>query len=677
LLITLSAGIPLTRADTSLTVDLGWGSSYRLGRWAPVFVTASDDRTRAVMIEVYVPHDQIHGMVIRQFVTIGPTPSTFPLYAPFPNSMETLTVTIRADGPFGRKLADWSVEKQRYSRVWGGISAVGQLIGVSGRGSNLDSLLPAQFGDPERSSTISPTLRWMSRSRLPFNAIGFDSLDALMLDEPDLARMAREQQDAVIDWVRSGGHLVCWIGIDPPPASSPIMDQLPAEVGSNILTDLTEESLRAAGLPPRFRQLKARQLVPRLGSESINLFGGESLAIRRRLGFGTITLLPFNPSTFMFQSPAQANAFWEPIIGQAVRFPDKNAKPGTPQYYTPYNDPMQQRRSLAINEAMQQLGGIPGAGAFGFGYVATVMIGLMLVVGPLDWIVLKKLNRQPWTWATTTGWIALVSLGAVYIGYVFKSGDLHFRTLSLLDQADGMVQARFDATGVYSPRTQNYSLKVDPEGWWQPMSTQYYGTASRAFNDIYFRQDQHGTRAGPTRVNVWNLLFLEGQTIGPSQPMIESDLHVESKDSVKHVVGTLTNHGSAAMSGILIRVEDKVAQAPVTLKIEPGTTTTIDLALALTVLQPRQVDVPVRLPDGTLVRSAQRNTNVISMQGVWDLSPGRSERVDRLLSDHADLACVYAVMQDVPAVVSLDVPGATEKHVQYVRALVPIKRGEP
>jgi hypothetical protein len=76
-------------------------------------------------------------------------------------------------------------------------------------------------------------------------------------------------------------------------------------------------------------------------------------------------------------------------------------------------------------------------------------------------------------------------------------------------------------------------------------------------------------------------------------------------------------------------------------------------------------------------RPSQPKDGAISMGGVWDLSPQRSERIDQLLSDRPDVACVYAVMQEVPAAVSMDVPGAIEKHVQYVRALVPIQRGEP
>src|SRR3712207_8616828 len=49
-------------------------------------------------------------------------------------------------------------------------------------------------------------------------------------------------------------------------------------------------------------------------------------------------------------------------------------------------------------------------------------------------IFLKKLGRQPWTWVTTGGWVALINLGAIYAGHVFKSGELHYRTVELVDQ---------------------------------------------------------------------------------------------------------------------------------------------------------------------------------------------------------------------------------------------------
>src|SRR5258707_4310727 len=77
LLISSAAG-----ADTSLSVDIGWGGHTRPHRWIPVMVTASDAKTRNVELEVYWPHGGNYAMRVRQVFAIGPTPATFPLVLP-------------------------------------------------------------------------------------------------------------------------------------------------------------------------------------------------------------------------------------------------------------------------------------------------------------------------------------------------------------------------------------------------------------------------------------------------------------------------------------------------------------------------------------------------------------------------------------------------------------------
>ena len=107
---------------------------------------------------------------------------------------------------------------------------------------------------------------------------------------------------------------------------------------------------------------------------------------------------------------------------------------------------------------------------------------MMFVVGPVDWFVLKWMGRQPWTWATTSGWILLVTVGAISIGYLLKSGELHFRTVSVVDESRWQRVAQTTLAAVYSPRTREYTLKFDPQGWWRPAGENTGITARAGFS---------------------------------------------------------------------------------------------------------------------------------------------------------------------------------------------------
>jgi hypothetical protein len=324
---------------------------------------------------------------------------------------------------------------------------------------------------------------------------------------------------------------------------------------------------------------------------------------------------------------------------------------------------------------MNFLGDVPGVGAFGFGYVAIVMIGMMLIVGPIDWIVLKRLNRQPWTWITTGGWIALLTLGAVYMGYAFKSGDLHFRTLSMIDQTDGMTVGRIDTFGIYSPLSQNYNVKVDPAGWWEPLAPTMYGSGGRSLVDIRFHQDQQGNRPQTMRVNVWNLQLLQSQSTALAPPAIVSDLKVEKRGDVEHIVGTITSHATGTVNLLRIRAKEKIAKVRLpTTGLAPGALVDVDAPLGLSDEGFRfESERPVPGPGG--VNTVQQTP--VPHQNIWDLAPNRSARVDEMLKSRDDVACIYADAIDVPSVVQLENPGAIEKHWQYIRAIVPLNRSRP
>jgi hypothetical protein len=304
------------------------------------------------------------------------------------------------------------------------------------------------------------------------------------------------------------------------------------------------------------------------------------------------------------------------------------------------------RRAMAASAAMNSLGDIPGAGTFGFSSVAILMIGMMLVVGPIDWIVLKRLDRQPWTWITTGGWIGLITISAVYAGYLFKSGDLHFRTVRLIDQADGITVATADAIGIYSPRTQDYRLRTDPDSWWQPLSAESYVSRSSGLSDLFFHQDQHGTRPMPVRISVWNMRFLIGQNIEPAAAVIEARLH-RSTQNQPRIAGKITNRSGPPIRAFNIRHGGMIAD--VNNSLPPGGT--ID------------VDVPL-IPERSDYRSGS----------IWNLIPDRNERVIQILDAQPEMACIYAMCQSTTPAVTIDRPPNAQQHHMMIRALVRLEQ---
>lgn len=688
-------GCALARADTSLSVDIAWGGHMRPHRWVPVLVTASDSKNRNVLLEVYWPHGGSYAMSVRQVFTIGPIPSTFPLVLPIHNyfGIQQASFTLR-DADSGKTLARFPEQPGMWTGTANYMTQDSAIVGVSGRQTNLE-LLQGNLNAQELA------IDFLAPGLLPTTALGYDSLDLLVLNQPNLSTtpaagteraIDATQQQAILDWVRAGGNLVLWpSALVPFPASGPIVDVLPAHVGARETFVLEAPEAKQMGLNDGQRAVTFNQyrLTPEAGARQIDLFGGKTAAYEKALGLGRIVLVPIDLSVVSINPRSEGQEFWRPLLAGMHVLPERRAARTQPQQlYGPQITRDDQRETAATMAVADKLGDVPGAGRFGFSYVVIVLVGMMFVVGPVDWIVLKKLGRQPWTWITTSGWILLITLSAISLGYVLKSGDLHYRTLRLIEQVGDSAVAATDYVAIYSPRTRTYALATDADSWWQPAGVEDYSRSDMTI-DLRFHQTYEGNTPEPMSIGVWSLRFLRGDRVGSSPAVMVASLHRESNPD--RIVGVIKNLSDRPLKDLHVRVDNLIGD----LVLHPQTPTTTasttapagDSTATVQVIAPfATVRVEAALKEDPSVKAEAEqqqppqyyryNQYAVQTEPLWKsvghLDMRRSDRIERLISDD-NHACVYGEFDSPPAPVKLIDQTPIEQHFQFVRAVVELK----
>lgn len=690
-------------------------------RWTPVWVTLSDPVRRGAVLELYAPNSDRQALNISERVPMGSTPLTFPIYAPLIGRLDDCVLKVREmqdDGSPGKLLHDEIQLDQIRTTGMQGINndfvdEGSAFIALSGQQASL-TVLEGGLG-------MGGTVVYVPPKQLPRFAKGYDCFDLLILNAPDLGKMDLTTQTAIADWVRGGGRLILWLNDDPVPPLSPIGQLLPAQPGRTRIVKVPHETLTLAGIIDRFDQLKIRDLTPDPGAEQMQLFPlipgpvnhvqwevkapivsndypREFIGLRERRGLGQIELLSFDVSSLPFRDGVEAMKFWRPLLTGLVPLHD-----GTDSNRS-FSNAMQQspEKASAAAQVMDWLGDVPGVGKFGFSYVAAVLLMLIVLVGPVDWFVLKKMGRQPWTWITTAGWIALITVGGIFIGHMLKSGDLYYRTVRIIDQADGEAVGTLDVAAIYSPRTTDYRIDAAPEGWWQPLSaSEYFYRGSGMMTKISCTQNPHDAQTEARSnlpeemtINVWNLRFLEGDKIARDQPMIEAKLlQTGDRNNAYRLTGMVTNIGTQPLRHMLIRTSRGLYRLPSKRSptLVPATGGTGDIyqdAEPIDGLPPGAsiaVDLFVNANDSFL-QPLQRNTNYggystsdpparddeSHMRCALGMAVDRARRIDELMASSQDLACVYALSSGVPPSVKLDNPQAIQEHWQVIRALVPL-----
>lgn len=711
---------PQTWAVTKLSVEMGWGGSVRHGRWTPAYITASDTNTRQTVIEFNAPQSGPYVMNLRQYLTLGPQPTTVILYVPAADHFGEPPVVSLRDADSGKLLVRWPDDLERmgptYEMV---VSPQQRFIGVTGPNPRLDAL-ESNLNVPLRVGAVPMSL-------LPDQPAGYDALDLLVLHRADLNQIEPVRQQAIVDWVRGGGLLVMWPSDDPVPTSSPLGQILPCTVRGPRNYAFSTAQQKQAGFHERYKGVTGFELAPTADARAIDLLpagGGETAltAYARDYGFGEIIVSPINLNDLSFNDQGKGRVLLGKVFPTLV---DADSDGSRSRSYYGY-DPVTQTQQSSVSTLQDHLANVPGAGRFGFSYVVWVVLGMMFVVGPVDWFILRRLGRQPWTWVTTAGWIGLITVGALYIGKIFKSGELHYRSITMIDQAGGQTVARTLLAGVYSPRTTDYYFDAaptqadatgkpiptlqPPTGWWEPVSALYGGGGTGMRVDVPFRQNTEGNLPQVMTINVWNMRALRGEQMIPGDPVIKADLTCRHTGSSWVVTGTVTNLSPYPLKevkvfarGMPLRGASDANDAEATRQpprssdstrrsedVEPEMNARLSRAIVLI----QQIDPGKSASVRAVIDSEKSPANnegdksvaqwrgyyheaePPSTESLWTYASGlsgrRSERSDRLAKDGRHAVVYGTLVGASPAVVLRENDGAIERHDTFVRAVVPL-----
>ena len=715
--IVVLAALPAPAAP-KVSIDMGFGGLYRSGRWTPVYITVSDPSstaTRNVLAEVVSPHDQSHAMGIATRFALRPQPTTFVVYVPLTQQLDE-TVLNLYDLDNRKHLGKVAFADPMPGGFNANVSYGEILLGVSGRGPALGEIdgpfkwdknaapsdktttppaLEEEFFVENATRANSPLLRVgrVAPLWLPDVAAGYDGLDALVLNAPDLVKLPLGKQKAIADWVRGGGRLLLWPGDPIVPGSSPIVDILPCTIGDHHEIVLSVEETGKQKLLSSLEKLPARRLQARPGGRMYSVLGGKGQVCIGRVGVGNVAVLSFDGDRLRFVNDTNypveqvARRFWRPILRELLE-PTIHDKEQRSYWYGTAEDV---RHDRALHSVVDVLGNVPGVGAFDMKYILIVLLAMMFIVGPIDWWVLRKLNRQPWTWATIAGWIILITTGAIFIGTLFKSGDLHYRTVRLIDQADGQVVGVHDVIGIYSPRTQEYGLQSPPDLWWRPANMNRLHPMQRrrptagkvAFDQgregtlLHHGYDSNGNPRPAMTVNVWNLRFLESAFADTSgiKPLISADLkRATGEGSRNTITGSITNLSPQPLRNVRILVREGFVR-PAQATIEPGQTVQVSGQWQARPQRKEQEEYYYYGYNGQGAYDAQDPEASFS-RATCDLAGDRTTRINKLLETRDDVAVVIADSEGVPVTIGLVHENGEppfEKHWRVIRAVVPLK----
>ncbi|KPK78087.1 MAG: hypothetical protein AMJ79_01025 [Phycisphaerae bacterium SM23_30] len=540
-----------------MDVEFGWELCYRPSQWMPVNISIYSQLDHAFegTVEVSAQQDSMNIMTVYQgFVLTPDLPAHIPLVIKLAFAADECR--IRVSDSQGRTVLREDRPLWDSSSTQQPLTAVQEdelLIGVIGNRKFSLPLLSDYSasiteGDTNRPSVYTGMsaggggkvhIKHKLERMACWDWTGFVGLDLLILYDPKWDQLHPEQLTAISQWIGNGGKLLVVMGANPLPAESAVAEILPFELGPAQQVVLPPTAIQqwnwSLSEPPR---VVGRPLRPKLSSriyQTVSYETDKSLFGTGYVGFGRVGVLAFDPALIDENDPQNRVHFWvkhiaavledeSHLLNRSIIFQEKKGDVNYDAYT--YSSYALGQADSGLTAVLNRLTNIPELKPLSIWWVIFLLTLLALLLGPVDYFVLKRRDRQPWTWLTCIGWIVLFSVGAYYGVQALRGGQMRVRTVSVWDGVQGRGDS-WSATysGLFAPASDEYHLDLKEtfgKQWWSgiaPSGDYYYAYEQKAGRNIFYSQRDGENRPLSLPINIWTMQTMLAEAPQPRLPI--------------------------------------------------------------------------------------------------------------------------------------------------------------
>ena len=306
-------------------------------------------------------------------------------------------------------------------------------------------------------------------AQLPSHWHGYEGVDAVVFStsRPDAYFPLNDDDrlEALERWIEMGGQLVLCAGAEAERAfaeNAPLSRFLPGNlaktislrqtialetfVGSRVAILQSGEGRNALAVP------KIEEVRGKIELSEADL----PLIVRQPRGFGQVVFLAGDLDSPPLDRWSDRPLLAAKLLDLPIAASEEASRQSGAMMHFGYRDMAGQLRS-----ALDQFDGVR---LTPFWLVAALIVAYILVIGPGDYFLLRKLvGRMQYTWLTFSLFVVLAGAGALFLAFWFKGDELRVNQIDLIDvDAESGRMRGATWANVYNPRTEAFDFSVRP-----------------------------------------------------------------------------------------------------------------------------------------------------------------------------------------------------------------------
>ncbi len=448
-------------------VEIGFQGLYKVGEWAPLWVTlrASEEQEVTVVIDAPDPDDNVTSL-----------PSRPCLMKPgVPRRCEARFRTGRMNGELFVRIEDARGARLASRRLRAGSAAEAEFRPAL----RLDEPLWLMLGNLDLPAADSTTRReprvvhLQSPAELPADWQALQSVDLMVVatsrqageSTSQLKRFSEENNAALQDWVKEGGHLLISVGSEAEAfQNSPLAKWIRPIVveGRSTVRQLSSlEGFSGQNVPLRFSGTVTTARFERLPTINVILkHTGDPQALVASVphGFGRVTVIGVDIDAPPVAGWKSLPAILQKLAG-ANQLQSRESVRGTNRQLTHVGV------SDLATQFQQTHENFTTVHRPSYWWVMGLILLYVGVIGPVDYLLVHRVLRRPeLTWFTLPVLVCAAVAVAAWEANRLNARDLLVNQFDLvdIDSASGAVRGQ-TWVSLYSPEHRRYSVAVEPE----------------------------------------------------------------------------------------------------------------------------------------------------------------------------------------------------------------------
>jgi hypothetical protein len=357
---------------------------------------------------------------------------------------------------------------------------------------------------------------------LPTRIEAWSTLDRLVWQDVDASTLSTEQLTAMRGWLALGGRLIIVGGTAGIGALGGFPDDiLPYRPTSTV--DVAPGSLTALlGAAP-----EGARDVPAMAGELIRgrtlaTSGDRVIAAQAAYGTGSVTVLGLDPTVGWVAQATASRSLWPTLI------------------------PPRSSGTVAMTDDSQivsAVGNLPSLALPPLGGLLLLLFGYIALIGPINYLILRRIDRREWAWITMPVLIVGFALGAYSFGSALRGSSIIVNEVGIVHGAPDATEGSAEVyLGVFSPTRGTYQVSV-PGGALlsSPISGDTSGGTTAGLDIL------QGDAPGSSQVRNLTVGFGSLRTIRAEAPAVVPKIHAELGLVDGTLKGTLRNDSAVKL----------------------------------------------------------------------------------------------------------------------------------